>query len=250
MQLGPLHVPGPEPNEEPDMRSASIEDYIKAIYRLETDHQRATTQRIARLLGVRMASVTGMVKHLAAEGYVKHKPYHGARLTAEGRAVALNLIRRHRLIELFLHDILGMAWDEVHDDAEILEHAMSDRLIERIYTFLGQPDTDPHGAPIPRADGSFTPLTGIPLNTLTPGQSARVTYVSDKDSQFLRYVSSLGLTIGRSFQLVSCAPFEGPLTLDVNGKQVILGSEAGRRILVSPETDGETSARDDRTGAH
>ena len=114
------------------MRSASIEDYIKTIYRLESDHERASTQRIAQQLGVRMASVTGMIKHLAAEGYLRHKPYYGVKLTDKGRRVALTMIRRHRLIELFLHKTLGLDWDEVHDDAEVLEHAVSDRLVERI----------------------------------------------------------------------------------------------------------------------
>jgi DtxR family Mn-dependent transcriptional regulator len=142
------------------MPSTSIEDYIKAIYRLETENEAATTQRIARQLGVRMASVTGMVKHLAAEGYLRHKPYYGVKLTEKGRHVALNVIRRHRLIELFLHQTLGVDCDDVHDDAEVLEHAVSDRLIERIYEFLGRPTLDPHGAPIPHLNRPAEPGRG------------------------------------------------------------------------------------------
>lgn len=134
------------------MPSTSIEDYIKAIYRLESGGEAATTQHIAKRLGVRMASVTGMIKHLAAEGYLRHRPYYGVKLTEKGRRVALNVIRRHRLIETFLHQTLGLPWDEVHDDAEVLEHAVSDRLIERIYVYLGRPAFDPHGAPIPKLD--------------------------------------------------------------------------------------------------
>src|SRR5262245_54820449 len=106
------------------MLSRSIEDYIKVIYRLEADNERATTQRMAERLGVKMASVTGMIKHLAAENYLRHKPYYGVKLTEKGRRVALTMIRRHRLIELFLHEALGLSWDEVHDDAEVLEHAV------------------------------------------------------------------------------------------------------------------------------
>ncbi len=214
------------------MRSASIEDYIKTIYRLEADHERATTQRIADQLGVRMASVTGMIKHLAAEGYLKHKPYHGVKLTEKGRQVALTMIRRHRLIELFLHQTLGLDWAEVHDDAEVLEHAVSDRLIERIYTFLGQPEFDPHGAPIPRDDGSFEPLTGKPLSACEIGDRGRIAHVPDTDGEFLRYLSSLGLKIGSPFRVVEKAPFEGPITLGSGRRQVVIGAEAGRRILV------------------
>ncbi len=215
--------------------SRSIEDYIKTIYRLEADAERATTQRIAQQLGVRMASVTGMIKHLAAEGYLRHKPYYGVKLTDKGRRIALTMIRRHRLIELFLHQTLGLEWDAVHDDAEILEHAVSDRLIERIHAFLGQPEFDPHGAPIPRVDGTYEPLRGTPLSECAVGQRGRIVHVSDSDPEFLRYVSSLGLKIGSTFRIVAKAPFEGPLSLSVRRRKVVIGAEAGRRILVAHE---------------
>lgn len=214
------------------MRSTSIEDYIKTIYRLESEHERATTQRIARQLGVRMASVTGMIKHLAAEGYLRHKPYRGVRLTDRGRAVALTMIRRHRLVELFLHKTLRLDWAEVHDDAEVLEHAVSDRLVERIYAFLGQPEFDPHGAPIPRLDGSFEPLKGKALNACDVGDRGRIVHVSDSDPVFLRYLSSLGLKIGSGFTVLDRAPFEGPMALRVGRRKVSIGPEAARRILV------------------
>lgn len=217
------------------MRSASIEDYIKTIYRLESDHERATTQRIAEQLGVRMASVTGMVKHLAAEGYLRHKPYYGVKLTDKGRKVALTMIRRHRLIELFLHRTLGLDWDEVHDDAEVLEHAVSDRLVERIYAFLGQPEFDPHGAPIPRLDGTFEPLQGTLLSGCTPGASGRILHVSDSDPEFLRYLTSLGIKIASRFKVSAKAPFDGPVTLKVGRREVVIGQEAARRILVAED---------------
>jgi DtxR family transcriptional regulator, Mn-dependent transcriptional regulator len=219
------------------MPSTSIEDYIKTIYRLEADDERATTQRIAQQLGVRMASVTGMIKHLAAEGYLRHKPYYGVKLTEKGRRIALTMIRRHRLIELFLHETLGLDWDEVHDDAEVLEHAMSDQLIERIHTFLGQPEFDPHGAPIPRVDGTYEPLRGLALSDCEAGERGRVMHVSDSDPEFLRYLSRIGLKINSTFRIMEKAPFDGPITLSAGPRKVIIGTEAGRRILVAREEE-------------
>jgi DtxR family Mn-dependent transcriptional regulator len=216
------------------MRSTSIEDYIKTIYMLEGEHQRATTQRIAKRMGVRMASVTGMVKHLAAEGLVKHKPYHGARLTDEGRQIALKMLRRHRLIELFLHEALDVPWDEVHDDAEAMEHAVSDKLIERIFLFLGKPQFDPHGSPIPGDDGSIEPLDAMKLGECDAGTRTRVVLVSDEDADFLRYLTQSGLKIGSEIEIVEKAPFDGPLTLRVGRSRIALGREAACRILVAP----------------
>jgi DtxR family Mn-dependent transcriptional regulator len=201
---------------------------------LEAEHQRATTQKIAAQLNVRMASVTGMIKHLAAEGLVRHKPYYGVKLTDRGRQMALKIIRRHRLIELFLHRTLGVQWDEVHDDAEVLEHAVSDRLIERIYKFLGAPEFDPHGAPIPRHDGSFEPLSASPLSECREGDELRIVHVPDRDSEFLRYLTRLGLRIGSNVRVIDKEPFNGPITMRVGKRKITLGVEAGRRILVSP----------------
>ncbi len=223
------------------MPSRSIEDYIKVIYRLEADNKRATTQRMADRLGVKMASVTGMIKHLAAENYLRHKPYYGVKLTEKGRRVALTMIRRHRLIELFLHETLGLSWDEVHDDAEVLEHAVSDRLIERIFDYLGQPEFDPHGAPIPRVDGTFEPLDGRPLAHCPAGTRGRVLHVSDSDPEFLRYLSGFGIKINTPFRLIEAAPFDGPLTLKVGRRRVVLGIEAAKRILVRCSDSAENT---------
>jgi len=219
------------------MLSKSIEDYIKIIYRLEADNERATTQRIAQQLGVRMASVTGMIKHLAAENYLKHKPYYGVKLTEKGRRIALTMIRRHRLIELFLHQTLGLDWDEVHDDAEVLEHAVSDQLIEKIYTFLGNPQFDPHGAPIPGVDGSIQPLKGAALSDCKPDEKGKIVHVSDSDPEFLRYLSRIGLKLKSPFRVLDRAPFDGPITLRLGRRKVIIGAEAARRILVAPDNE-------------
>lgn len=215
--------------------STSIEDYIKAIHALEVHEQRATTKRIAQHLGVKMASVTGMVKHLAAEGFVRHTPYRGAHLTDKGRRVAFQLIRSHRLIELFLTETLGLSWDEVDADAEILEHAISDRLIERIYEFLGRPKFDPHGAPIPAKDGSLPPQRGVPLGELGVGDRGRIVEVSDRDPEFLRYLTKLKLKIGSDVRVRDRAPFDGPITLEIGSGSVALGPEACNRIRVAPD---------------
>lgn len=215
------------------MLSASIEDYIKGIYALEMEEQKASTKELAHRLDVRMASVTGMVKHLAAEGYVKHTPYHGVRLTEKGRRVALDLVRRHRLIELFLSRTLGLEWDELHDDAELLEHVMSDGLIERIYEHLGYPEFDPHGSPIPRKDGSMAPSRGVLLNSLPAGAKCTIAEVPDRDPEFLRYLSGLGLKIGTVVAIREFAPFNGPITLKVGEVEVAIGHEAGARIRVT-----------------
>lgn len=220
------------------MLSTSIEDYIKAIHALEIEDQKASTKRLAQRLGVKMASVTGMVKHLAAEGYARHTPYYGVKLTEKGKRVAITMIRRHRLIELFLSQTLGLPWDELHDDAEVLEHAVSDRLIERIYEVLGCPEFDPHGSPIPARDGSLPERECRPLSELAVGERARVVEVSDRDPEFLRYLTSLGLCIGSDIEIFDRAPFGGPITLRVGASQIAVGPEAGGRIRVVKRAPG------------
>ena len=225
------------------MLSASIEDYIKAIYALEIEDRKATTKRIAQRLEVKMASVTGMVKHLAAEGYVRHVPYQGVQITEKGRRVAVDTIRRHRIIELFLTQTLGLSWDEVDADAEILEHAVSDRVVERIYEYLGCPEFDPHGAPIPGKDGSVPPRRGVPLSELKEGQGGRVVEVSDSDPEFLRYLTKLRLEIGSEIHLRERAPFDGPATLQLGSRSIAIGREACSRIRVVVEEPKKPARR-------
>jgi DtxR family Mn-dependent transcriptional regulator len=217
------------------VRSRSIEDYIKAIYAIEAEHRRASTKRIADRLGVKMASVTGMIKHLAAEGYVQHKPYHGVVLTARGREVAVSMIRRHRVIEMFLSQTLGLSWDEVDADAEVLEHAVSDKLIERIYDFLNRPDFDPHGSPIPRGDGSFPQLRAVPLSQLKEGQVGSIVQVCDRDPAFLRYLTKLNIKIGSKIRVVSRSPIDNVMQLKIGRSTAALGPDAASRIRVEPE---------------
>jgi DtxR family Mn-dependent transcriptional regulator len=226
-----------------DMLSTSIEDYIKAIYALELEHETAGTKRIAQRLGVKMASVTGMIKHLAAEGYARHTPYRGVRLTDRGRRIALDLIRRHRLIELFLARTLGLKWDQVHADAEVLEHAVSDQLIERIYEYLGFPEFDPHGAPIPGRDGTIAPSRGVTLDSLKQGEGGRIVEVSDHDPEFLRYLTQLELEIGSKIKVADRAPFSGPVTLEAARGRVAISPDACARIRVILDGAGPTRSR-------
>ncbi len=242
----PLGHYGPLPGVQAmaqQMLSASIEDYIKAVHALERQEQKATTKRIAQHLGVKMASVTGMLKHLAAEGYVRHTPYRGAQMTEKGRRVAFGLIRRHRLIELFLVETLGLAWDEVDADAEILEHAVSDHLIERIYEFLGRPKFDPHGAPIPARNGAIPPQRGLPLDQLAEGDCGKIVEVSDSDPEFLRYLTKLKLRIGSAVRVKERAPFDGPITVEIDSGSVALGPEACHRVRVVVQTRRKSAAQ-------
>lgn len=226
------------------MLSVSIEDYIKAIYALEIDDGKASTKAISERLGVKMASVTGMLKHLASEGYLRHTPYHGVKMTDKGRRVAVKMIRRHRLIEQFLHKTLGLSWDEVDADAEVLEHATSDRLIERIYEYLGCPEFDPHGSPIPKHDGDLPWRRGVPLSEFEQGQRGTVVEVWDGDPEFLRYLTKLKLAIGSKIRVRELAPFGGPITLDIGSRSVSIGIEAARRIRVDAgKTEGRSKKK-------
>ncbi len=215
------------------MLRTSVQDYIKAIYELEVAQKRPSTKSVADLLGVQMASVTGMVKYLAAEGFVKHVPYRGFKVTQKGRGVALRMLRRHRLIELFLVQTLGLGWDEVHADAEQMEHAVSDRLIERIYGYLGQPQFDPHGSPIPTADGKVAAGRRIPIAQLKAGHKGIVAEVEDRDPVFLRYVSSLGIKIGSTVRVIAKEPYGGPVRLRLGKRNILMGVEAAERVRVA-----------------
>jgi DtxR family Mn-dependent transcriptional regulator len=168
--------------------TSSVEDYLKQILMLEQRGLglRASNGALASALGVSPASVTTMVKTLAESGLVDYEAYDGARLTASGRQLALHVLRRHRLIELFLVRVLGLDWSEVHEEAERLEHAVSDRVVERIDDLLGRPETDPHGHPIPSAAGEVGASVATPLDEVEPGRRVRVARVSDHDAGFLR----------------------------------------------------------------
>lgn len=217
--------------------SAPVEDYLKAIYDLTQHGETASTNDVATRLGVSAASVTGMVRRLASQGWLEHEPYHGVKLTDSGRTVALRTIRRHRIIECYLTDRLGYPWDRVHAEAERLEHAASDELIERMAATLGYPTEDPHGAPIPSASGevvepSLTQLAALPLNT-----PARMVRVSDRNAELLRYLTTIGLTPGAEFTVVEKAPFDGPITLRIGRAKHAIGDTIANQIMVATLPD-------------
>jgi DtxR family Mn-dependent transcriptional regulator len=214
--------------------SAPVEDYLKAIYELESRHGAAGTSEIALALRIAAPSVSGMIRRLSTQGLVTHEPYKGAQLTKEGRRAALRTIRRHRVIEAYLTQALGYAWDRVHDEAERLEHAASDELIDRMAAAIGEPETDPHGAPIPTREGTLDaePTLEV-LADLDDGTVARIARVGDRDGERLRYLATLGVSIGQEVELLSREPYGGSITLRVGTKRRVIGQELARDLLVT-----------------
>ena len=190
-----------------------VEDYLKAIYDLERDAHPAATNDIAERLAISPASVSGMMRRLAEQGLITHEPYRGARLTTDGRRAALRTLRRHRILECYLTEVLGYPWDRVHDEAERLEHAASEELIERMADALGNPLHDPHGAPIPSREGVVEETTRRTLSDVGAGENVRVRMVMDDDGDRLRYLAELGIRPGSIIRLLDRAPFDGPITL-------------------------------------
>jgi len=215
-----------------ERHSPAIEDYAKAIYTLQqrTDGP-VTTTALAERLNVSAASASGMVRRLGEIGLAKHEPYKGVELTEAGRAVALEVIRHHRLLELLLAE-LGVPWDRVHDEAEVLEHHISEELEALIAERLGDPTHDPHGDPIPAVDLTVEEGTTISLDQLEPGQRGLFVRVSDSDPEMLRYLSSLGLKQGQKLQLVGREPFEGPLIVSFGSEKHPLGVALARAMRV------------------
>jgi DtxR family Mn-dependent transcriptional regulator len=218
--------------------TAPAEDYLKAIYDLERSGNPAGTNEIAEQLSIAPASVSGMVRRLAEQGLIAHQRYHGVRLTEAGRRAALRTLRRHRIIEAYLAQALGYAWDRVHDEAERLEHAASDELIDRMAAAIGEPAHDPHGAPIPTREGSVDEPRLASIDDLPVGARARVRRVSDRDGDRLRYLAELRVTPGAIVEVLERAPFEGPIRLRFeDGSERSVGRELARQVLVEPPDD-------------
>jgi len=223
-------------------RSQSVEDYLKAIYKLENmmDGKGVPTSDLAREMGVANASVTNMVKRLSGLGMVTYQSYYGSRLTESGRKIALEMIRHHRLLELYLAEMLGYSWDQVHEEAEKLEHHISEQFEDKIAELLNNPKFDPHGDPIPSKDGKMPKLGLKPLSEISTDGEIVVKRVKNQDPELLRYLYSYGLTPGSKVQVVNKEPFDGPLDLEVNGKSVTLGHKIASDILVfSPAKNGD-----------
>ena len=214
------------------MHSEALQDYVKQIYLLQAGTGRATTSAVADKLGVSAASATAMFKKLADAGLVEHRPYRGALLTPAGERIAVEVVRHHRLLELYLTEALGVPWDRVHVEAERLEHVLSDELEAAMDRALGYPDTDPHGDPIPNADLVVPDEDHASLTELGAGQNGQIRRVPDGDPELLQYLAGLGLVPGARFTLVEKAPFGGPVTLEMEGVTHAIGLPIAERIKV------------------
>jgi DtxR family Mn-dependent transcriptional regulator len=223
-------------NAHPGRETAEgTENYAKAIYQLQSREgaESVGTGEVAGRLGVTSATASAMLRRMAEEGLVEHQPYQGVRLTARGEQVALEVIRHHRLLETYLSQVLGMPWDRVHEEAEVLEHYISEELEELIAAQLGDPSHDPHGDPIPARDLSVPPAEETtPLDQVEIGEKVVFTRVSDRDPAMLRYLSEREILPGAELHVTGRQPFGGPLLVEVAGTEHALGDELARRMRV------------------
>jgi DtxR family Mn-dependent transcriptional regulator len=233
------------------MISSTVEDYIKAIYTLQRESPTgdASVTKLAHLLGVTNGTVTAMGHKLKDAGFIRAEKYGGMKLTAKGCRLALDVIRRHRLIEVFLVDVLKFDWSEVHDEAERLEHAMSPKLMERLDAFLGHPSIDPHGDPIPDANGKVREVAAVALHTLAKGREAAVARINDQDPAFLAFAARHGLRPGAACVVIEQVPEAESVTIAVAGSlPVALSYRAANRVLVHvnppPQAPPRTPGRD------
>jgi DtxR family Mn-dependent transcriptional regulator len=219
--------------------TSSIQDYAKAVYALEARAGGAvSTNDLAERLGVTPGSVSAMLRKLSDVGLLEHEPYHGVRLTEQGRRVALEVLRHHRLIELFLAEELGMPWDRVHAEAEVLEHVLSEELEQLIAARLGNPALDPHGDPIPTPALKIEESDTRSLAELSAGASGRFVRVSDSDPEMLRYLAEHGISIGDPLQVTGRQPFGGPVFVKVGGREHALGGELAQAMRIELAEDG------------
>ncbi len=213
------------------MLSQAVQDYLKTIYKLEEAGPVSTT-KIAKELNISGASVTGMLKRLANMGMVDYNSYKGVKLTSNGEKIALEILRHHRLLELYLKEMLGFSLEKVHDEACRLEHHISDEFLQKIDDLLGNPQFDPHGHPIPQKDGVLPDHQETPLIEIDPGKTVSISRLVDNDSEMLAYFESQGLVPDVDIQVIEKAPFNGPITIKLAGANKILGNEIARSIYV------------------
>lgn len=214
-----------------------MEDYLKAIYAIGKGTGPAATNEIAQRLALAPASVSGMVRRLAEQGLLAYERYRGVRLTESGRLAALRTLRRHRVIEAYLAKALGYPWDRVHEEAERLEHAASDELVDRMAVTIGEPEVDPHGAPIPTKDGSVDETEYRSLADLDVGVTGMIVRVADEDPEMLRYLAELSVVPGKRIRVKSRAPYGGPISLSVGRQEMSIGPALAAHVLVSPVAD-------------
>ena len=220
---------------DPDApNSEAVEDYAKALHTLAARAAGpVTTSALAERLGVSPGSVTAMLKRMDELGLAEHEPYRGARLTGKGERVALEVIRHHRLLESYLAEVLGMPWDRVHDEAEVLEHYISEELEELIASALGDPSRDPHGDPIPDRDLALASEGGVPLAELAEGGVGTFERVSDSDPEMLRFLDGRGIRPGARVNVAQREPFGGSVAIEIDGQPHKIGPELARRMLIS-----------------
>ncbi|TMC12293.1 MAG: metal-dependent transcriptional regulator [Chloroflexi bacterium] len=215
----------------------SQEDYLKALYLLRGDQRPVPTRELAQRLGISSPSVSEMVARLTAQGLVEHDRYRGQQLTKEGRKVALELVRHHRLLEMFLVEVLGYTWDEVHDEAERLEHVISERMEARIFELLGRPELDPHGHAIPSLAGKVRPLSDRALSDCRAGEKVRVQRVSDEDPALLRELERRGLVPGTRIEVLLVSEFESPIECRIKGRRVSIPLGLARGVYVEADIE-------------
>ena len=216
------------------MRNISKEDYLSVIYKSADSNGVIKANQIAEKLNISGAAVTDMLRKLSKEGYVDYKRYKGIKLTKSGEDYARNMVRRHRIWEVFLHQIVGLPWDKVHNEAENLEHSSSDELIERLEEMLDYPEFDPHGDPIPDRNGKMPESNlGIPLSAVEPGNIVRVNRVPDFDSSFLQYISKIGIELNKEITVLDALEFDHSLSIKVDKKETNISSKVAANIFVT-----------------
>lgn len=221
-------------SQAPADLTRSVEDYLKAVYHLTEGGDAASTGGLAGQLDIAAASVSGMVKRLADQGLLQHEPYKGVTLTRAGRREALRILRRHRLIEAYLVQFLGYTWDTVHDEAERLEHAVSDDLVARMADALGDPRFDPHGDPIPTADGTIEQRDTVALADVTAGRRVTIVRVDTEAGDRLRWFAEQGLVPGTEVEVVEHQPFRGPVTVQRGRRRQVVGHDLASQLLCVP----------------
>ena len=215
------------------MITSTVENYLKALYLLDQQCEKeVATGKLAKSLEVTPGSATSMIKTLAEAGLVEHRPHYGVKLTKRGRRLALHVVRRHRIVELFLVENLGMDWSKVHDEAEQLEHVVSDEVIERMDILLGRPTLDPHGDPIPQPDGTLPAQRHCSLSSCTKGQQLFVARMNDQDADFLRFAEDHGFVIGAKIEILNRNEHAESLTVKTDNETVVLGLSAAANIEV------------------
>lgn len=215
--------------------SQSVEDYLKAIYKLQETGGPVSKSGIAANLGVSAASVTNMIKKLAELNLVRHESYRGVELTPQGERAALEIVRHHRLLETYLREVMGYQWEEMHDEAEQLEHHISEEFESKIDEMLGFPTHDPHGHPIPSLDGNIELPSTTRLSDTSPGQSMTVHHVGDANPDMLTYLEEIGLMPKARLTVLEKAPFDGPVTVEINKRREVIGNRVAGDIFVIPD---------------